>query len=409
VPGGRLSRRRPRPEPGGGWRPLGRGDPTATQPFARLARTHAFHSAGDTLVAIGLAGSLFFSISPDAARSRVMLYLALTMAPFAVVAPLIGPWMDRQRGGHRVAAIGSLGARGILCLFMAEHLDGLLLFPEAFAVLVLGKGYGVARAAIVPSVVRDQEGLVEANAKLTLVSGVVGFVASVPGVVLLQVGAGWVLVLAAVVFFVGTAVALRIPTPEPPPPDQADERREAVELQSRHILVAATSMAVLRGVVGFLSFLLAFSLRRDSAPAWVFGVALAAAAIGALAGAGVAPLLRRWAREEPILLGALVSVSIVSVLAIQVGGRPSAVLLSGFVGVAASAARLCFDSIVQRDAPHADRGRSFARFETRFQLAWVGGAFVPVLLSLPLLAGYVVVAVATTAAAASQVAWTMRR
>jgi hypothetical protein len=35
-----------------------------------------------------------------------------------------------------------------------------------------------------------------------------------------------------------------------------------------------------------------------------------------------------------------------------------------------------FDSIVQRDAPEAARGRAFARFETRFQIVWVvGGVF----------------------------------
>jgi hypothetical protein len=265
------------PEPTGAWRPLGRGDATATQPFARLARAHAFSTAGDALVAVGLAGSLFFSISPDAARTRVLLYLALTMAPFAVVAPLIGPWMDRQRGGRRVAVVGSLVARAIACLFMAEHIDGLLLFPEAFAVLVLGKGYGVARAALVPTLVRGTEGLVEANAKLTLVSGVVGFAAAVPAVALLQIGAPWVLLAGAVVFAVGALVSLRIPAPVAAP--SADGALERAELRGRGVVVAASSMAVLRGIVGFLAFLLAFSLRRDDAPTWWFGVVLAASAI----------------------------------------------------------------------------------------------------------------------------------
>lgn len=414
MPGGRLSPRgRPAPEPADGWRPLARGagDPTATQPFARLARTHAFSSAGDALVAVGLAGSLFFSISPDAARTRVLLYLALTMAPFAVVAPLVGPWMDRQHGGRRVAVIGSLVARSVLCLFMAEHIDDLWLFPEAFAVLVLGKGYGVARSALVPAVVRDHEGLVEANAKLTIVSGVAGFVVGLPAAGLLQVGASWVLLVAAVVFAVGAVVSLRIPAPadEPLVATEGGEVVAAPADASLGLVHAATSMAVLRGIVGFLAFLLAFSLRRDDAPVWWFGVVLAASAVGALAGAGVAPMLRRRAREEPILLGSLVAVSIGAVVAVQVGGRASAVVLAAVVGVAASAARLCFDSIVQHEAPEADRGRAFARFETRFQLAWVAGAFVPVVLSLPRTPGYVVIALAATAAAASHVAARMRR
>jgi hypothetical protein len=69
--------------------------------------------------------------------------------------------------------------------------------------------------------------------------------------------------------------------------------------------------------------------------------------------------------------------------------------------MAASAGRLCFDAIVQRDAPDADQGRSFARFETRFQLAWVAGAFVPVVVQLSRTVGYACTAVAATGAAAS--------
>ena len=386
-----------RPPPPSGWQPL-RTRPGRIEPFARLARTHALHSAGDTLVAIGLAGSLFFSISPDAARTRVALYLALTMAPFAVVAPLIGPLVDRQRGGRRQMVVGSLALRCVLCLLMTSHLDTLWLFPLAFAALVLGKAYGIARAALVPALVSEERELVQANAKLTLVSGVVGFVASVPGVIVLQLGAPWVLLLAAGVFAAGGVVALQIPAARTSPPRTPQER---AELRGLGVLLAASAMAVLRAAVGFLSFLLAFSLRGEDAPAWWFGLILGAGAVGALVGAAVAPGLRRWVREERILFGSLVAVSLAAVVAIQLGGRGAAALLAGFVGVAASAGRLCFDAIVQRDAPEADHARSFARFETRFQLAWVLGAFVPVVLSMPRAVGYGALAVTTTVAAAT--------
>ena len=382
---------------GSGWQPLRPGSGT-TEPFARLARTHALSSAGDTLVAVGLAGSLFFSISPDAARTRVALYLVLTMAPFAVVAPLLGPLVDRQRGGRRMMVIGSLALRCVLCLLMASNVDTLWLFPLAFATLVLGKAYGVARAALVPVLVADETELVQANAKLTLVSGVSGFLASLPGVVVLQLGAPWVLLLGAVVFGVGGVIALQIPTARASRPSTSEER---AELRGAGVLLAASAMAVLRGTVGFLAFLLAFSLRSEGAPAWWFGVILGASAVGALAGAAIAPPLRRWVREERILFGSLVIVSIAAVVAIQMGGRPAAAMLGGVVGVAASAGRLCFDAIVQRDAPEADHARSFARFETRFQLAWVLGAFLPVVVSMPRSVGYGGLAVVSTVAAAT--------
>jgi cobalamin synthase len=101
------------------------------------------------------------------------------------------------------------------------------------------------------------------------------------------------------------------------------------------------------------------------------------------------------------LLIALIAVSVVALFAVRSGSRESAAFLAAFLGVAASAGRLCFDAIVQRDAPDADRARSFARFETRFQLAWVIGAFVPVVHSMPLTFGFGVIAVACTIAAAT--------
>jgi hypothetical protein len=78
------------------------------------------------------------------------------------------------------------------------------------------------------------------------------------------------------------------------------------------------------------------------------------------------------------------------------------------VGVAAAGSKLAFDSIVQRDAPDANRGRSFARFETRFQLVWVLGALIPVVLpeqvEMPARLGFLCVAGAAAFALASYLA-----
>jgi hypothetical protein len=382
------------------WKPLGSGRPAPSAPFAYLARTQALISAGDTLVALALAGSLFFSISPDAARTQVAQYLLLTMAPFAVVAPLLGPWIDRAQGGRRSMVILSAAGRVALCILMIDDLDGLLLFPEALAVLVLAKGYSVARASLVPGLVRDESELVEGNARLILILGVSGFAAALPGLLVLEfLGAEWVLALAAVAFAGATVLALRIPATRvadrPPAPV------EQAELRSRGVLLGASAMAFLRAVVGFLAFHLAFWYRGDDAPTWWFGVVLAASSLGSLLGAALAPPLRRAVREERILLGCLVVTTLAALGVLRMGGRPSGAVLALIVGVTAQAARLSFDAIVQRDAPDANYGRSFARFETRFQLAWVVGAAVPVLIHLPLAAGYAAVAVLAGVAAVS--------
>src|SRR5580704_6016666 len=96
-------------------------------PFGRLALLHVVMTAGDTLVTVSLAGSLFFSISPEAAKNKVILYLLLTMAPFAVVAPLLGPVIDRSRGARRAVVVASGVGRAFVVILMARDIKSLLL------------------------------------------------------------------------------------------------------------------------------------------------------------------------------------------------------------------------------------------------------------------------------------------
>ena len=168
---------------------------------------------------------------------------------------------------------------------------------------------------------------------------------------------------------------------------------EREELRGGGIILAASAMGLLRGIVGFLTFLIAFALRSADAPLWQFGVVVSASGIGSVLGALVAPALRRnGTLEERILQIVLGAIAGAAVLAAWGGGIGAASALALFVGLAASSGKLAFDSVVQRDAPDANRGRSFARFETRFQLMWVIGAFVPVLVSIPMEIGFLVIA-----------------
>ena len=421
------------------WRPLERPRPRTSQrstwsvsPFARLARTHGLLVGGDTLVALALAGSLFFSIDPSAARWRVGLYLLLTMAPFAVVAPLIGPALDRAAGGRRMMVILSGALRAGVALLMIRHLDSLLLFPEAFPMLVLGKGYHVAKSAMVPGTVRTDDELVEANSKLSLLSGIAGAVAVVPGGIFMLIGGStWVCALAAAVFAAGALMGLRLPPAVVATEPEGEAER--AELRGAGIILAASAMGLLRGLIGFLTFLIAFTLRGSQetpfvgefgsrlgaatreavglasttistgSPTWHFGVAAAMAGLGAPLGAIVTPRLRRTVPEERILVGALTMSAAVGLVAALFGGLVGAALIALAVAVAGSAGKLAFDSILQRDAPDANRGRSFARFETRFQLIWVVGAAVPVVIPIPGRVGYLMIVAGAAFAATSYV------
>lgn len=389
-----------------GWTPLRRPStpavPVAATPFARLAITHGLAAAGDAFVTVALAGSLFFDISPGAARGRVALSLLLTIAPFAVVAPFLGPALDRHRGGGRLMVFGAASGRALTCLALAAALDELLLFPLAFVALVLSKAHGVAKSALVPAAVPSDELLVEANAKLALVAVVSGFVAAVPAVALLQLAGGaWSLRVGAIVFVAAAASSLRIATSSTARSPGAragtgegEGAGPAGLAHEPHLVTAAVAMAVLRGISGFVAFFLAFAFRRTGAASWWFGAALAASMLGSLAGAALAPPLRTRVREERIIAAALVLVAVVGLLAARSAGRPAGVALASVVGFAASVGKLAFDALVQRDGHESGRGRSFARFEAGFQLTWVAGALLPVLIVLPARVGFFAVSLA---------------
>ena len=342
-------------------------------------------------VALALANSLFFSIPSGEARGQVALYLVLTMAPFAVISPFIGPAIDRAANGRRLMVILICFSRVLIGLFLIGNLDDLLLFPAALLMLVSGKAYGIAKSAIVPTTVSTDQELIEANSKLSIITGLSGVAAGVPGFILGWIGGPeWIIGFAIVVFAIGTVLAFSLPQAAvaAEPVGEAEE----AELRSRGIFLAASSMGLMRAIVGFLVFLLAFALREQ--PRWHLGLAVGASVFGSFVGSVLAPRVRRTTQEEDILVGSMLLATLAALLAAWSGGLGSAILLAFAVGFGANTAKLAFDSIVQRDAPDANRGRSFAKFETRFQIFWVVGAFLPVILPIPARLGYVTIALA---------------
>jgi hypothetical protein len=281
---------------------------------------------------------------------------------------------------------------------MAAAIDNLALFPLVFAALVLQKTYLVSKQALVPSVVRSERDLVEANSKLGLIAGITGFVAVIPAAILQLIsGAGVAtLVYAALLFGAAFASATRLPADvvaaEPAEP------AERIQLHSLGLQLAEMAMLLLRASVGFLFFHLAFWLRTQTAGTAWFAVAVALSALGAMAGNAIGPRVRRVLREETMLLAALAVSSVAGFLAALLGGVPSGVMLACVLNLSAAVGRLAFESLVQRDAPEVNRGRAFARFETRFQLGWVVAGLIPVLLTIPGAIGFLLVGVLCLAA-----------
>jgi hypothetical protein len=156
---------------------------------------------------------------------------------------------------------------------------------------------------------------------------------------------------------------------------------EVEELHSRSVLSAALAMRVLRGVVGFMFFHLAFWLRREIAGTAWFGLAIALSGLATLGANFAGPHVRHRMRVEMMLLASLFAVSIAGIGAAWYDRVVGGILLAALVNAAAAIGRLAFEATVQSGAPDANRGRAFARFETQNQMAWVIGGIIPVIFS----------------------------
>jgi hypothetical protein len=381
---------------GGAFRPATREGTRAfvLTPFARVARTHGVAAVGDAMVAAALAGSLFFAAPGGEARGPVLRYLVITMLPFSVLSPLIGPAIDRMKGGHRLMVLASAVMRAVACWFMAMSVSkgDWTFFVYALILLVFQKAYSVARSALVPSVVRSEDELVKANSKLALISGIASVVGVLPAALVIKIpflGPGWALRLAMVVYIVAAVMAFKIPPVQVA--DEAADPTERMELKGATIFMAGSAMGLIRGSVGFMMFLIAFAFTDGGKP--TIGLAVVGGALAAFQQVGnlLAPRIRDFTNEENLLTGVLALIVVGGLLSLFLPAVGGGFLVGATVGFAAAAGKLAFDSILQRDAPDANRGRAFARFETRFQIFWVCGALIPVAFHLSAGEGYVIV------------------
>jgi predicted MFS family arabinose efflux permease len=342
-------------------------------PFRYLIRVQAAHSAGDATVAVALAGTLFFSVPIGEARDKVGIYLLLTMTPFALVSPVVGPLLDRWRGSYRLTILVAAVGRTLLALYLATRTDRLILYPLAFAMLVLSRMHGVSRCALIPEVLPKNKSLVSANALMSIWSVLGGAIVAGPSIGLQAwLGPQATLRFAAVIFGLCAWSAARLPRAE------GSRRRKFIKgahrLLSPRLLAAGFGAAASRACVGFLTFMLAFVLRQRGEGASTLAIVIGAAGIGAFLGAVAAPLLRVALRESLLLLASLGAIALVAFVFAAGMNVVTASIVAAVTGLGTASARLAFDSLIQRDAPEEVRGRTFARYETLFQICWVGGA-----------------------------------
>lgn len=192
--------------------PISAAPKSRPSPFNYLARVHALSASANAAIAIALADSLFFDLDPNAARSQIIYYLLLSVAPFVLVAPLIGPAIDKIRSGRKIVLIGLLFAMGLVSLAMIGRTQTLFVFPLAFLILVFGKGYAVAKSSIMPQIALTSDELVPKNSRLAVLAGIMSFAGALPAALLILLGgSSWAIGLAMIQFFLASLIAFRLP------------------------------------------------------------------------------------------------------------------------------------------------------------------------------------------------------
>ncbi|TVZ03802.1 MFS transporter [Trebonia kvetii] len=398
----------------------------------------AASGAADAFVTVALAGTIFFSTSVDQARGRVVLFLIITMAPFAVLAPFIGPALDRIQQGRRFVLAGTMLTRGLLCYAMSANVkDSVTLLPAAFGILVLQKAGGVVKASVTPRLLPANLTLVTANARSGLISIATSTAAAVLAAgVQFAGGAAWTLRVGTLIYLAAMVLALRLPEqidvpaaerapapapeqgrgpgrePQPGTPTRPDMPRPTLPLEAGEkpdagrghhggrwrtlanvgpiVAEAMTVNAVLRAYSGYILFLLAFLLRSVNLGT-VFGhevshnFALGALALGLSVGSLASMILGSFFRgraPQLIMFSVLAIAPVVTALCAWQFGLWAAVIVEATAIFCASLAKLGQDSIVGREIGDEIRSSTFAVSETLNQVANVAGGLAGVLVSM---------------------------
>ncbi|MFF4352167.1 MFS transporter [Streptomyces sp. NPDC001530] len=373
--------------------------------LGKLIELHAVNGAGDVMITIALASTVFFSVPTDEARGRVALYLAVTMAPFTLLAPVIGPLLDRLPHGRRAAMAGAMLARAFLALLLSSAVvtGSIELYPAALGVLVASKAYGVVRSAVVPRLLPPKFSLVKANSRVTLGGLLATGVAAPIGAGLQALGPRYPLYGAFVIFIAGTFLSFTLPHKVDSAKGEdkallaADEEhlhgphlkkpvpRPGLRTVGTAVTHALGANASLRCLSGFLIFFLAFLLREHPLTGESAAVSLGIVGVSAGVGNALGTAVGAWLKQrapEIIIVTVVAFVLGAAIIAALFFGAALVAILAAVAGFAQALAKLSLDALIQRDVPELVRTSAFARSETLLQMAWVIGGGIGIALPL---------------------------
>ncbi|NIH86956.1 MFS transporter [Amycolatopsis granulosa] len=364
--------------------------------------------ASDAAMAIALANTLFFAATSGESRGRVALYLLITIAPFALVAPVIGPLLDRIQRGRRLAMCLASVGQVLMAVVMALHFNDWGLYPAALGKMVLSKSFTVLKSAVTPRVVPPEITLSKTNARLTVfglaAGGVFGAIASGVNSLFGSAGALW---FTAAICAVGGVQAMRIPAWVEVTEGEVPATLKAHPAQKKkrqplgsEVVLALWGNGTVRVLTGFLMMFTAFAVKAHAEQngqtpfmqLLLLGLVGAAAGIGGFVGNALGSRLTFGHASQVVL--ACVAASLASTILAAVMSGIITVTIVGLVGSTASAlAKVSLDAVIQRDLPEESRASAFGRSETVLQLAWVFGGALGLLLPATYWIGFLVVSI----------------
>jgi Major Facilitator Superfamily len=382
--------------------------------------------AVDAAMAVALANTLFFAAATAESKSKVALYLVITIAPFAVIAPLIGPALDRLQHGRRVALALSFGLRTALAVLLIANYDAAtgsfpswVLYPCALGMMVLSKSFSVLRSAVTPRVMPPRIDLVRVNSRLTvfgLLGGTIaggGIAAGFEYVFTRLLGLPGALFVVVVFTLVGAWLAMRIPrwvevtTGEVPTTLSYHDHGNALrrwhthasgalrQPLGRNIITSLWGNCTIKAMVGFLFLYPAFVAKSHEASGWeqlaILGLIGAAAGIGNFAGNFTAARLK-LGRPSALVVRCTIAVTAVAVATALTGNLFVAAFATLITSGSSAIAKASLDASLQDDLPEESRASAFGRSESLLQLAWVLGGALGVLVYTDLWVGFTAIA-----------------